>query len=76
MLKQRKNKTFNYNPRFSQDGKKNTVENESDTKDFISKWQRERGRKRKVGFSKSIRTLIIILVLLLLGMYMLDSKFR
>jgi hypothetical protein len=74
LLKQRKNKTFNYKSRFSNQ-KDDLVEN-SQTSRFTSKWQRERDVnlvKSKRGFS--LVTLILILVLLLICLYVLESKF-
>ncbi len=78
MLKQRKNKKFNYKPRFSKENELNTtLEGDSKVDEFISKWQRARKVNRKGGTRGfSIRWLIIILVLLLIGMYILDFKFR
>lgn len=73
LFKQRKNKTFNYKARFS---KENQDEGHSKEHDLASKWKRQRdinlGTGRR-GFS--IRTLIIILVLLLICMYVLENKF-
>lgn len=77
MFKQRKHKTFNYKPRFSNENDEDSGLEESKTGDFISKWKQERdNKKRKVGFGMSIRTLILVLVLLLICMYILDSKFN
>lgn len=77
LFKQRKNKTFNYRPRFSQESEQDSSTNKSETKDFISKWKNDRGNsKRKVGFGMSIRTLILVLVLLLICMYLLENKFN
>ncbi|WP_347925061.1 hypothetical protein [Pontimicrobium sp. SW4] len=73
MFKQRKNKKFNYKPRFS---KENQVGEHSKEHNLASKWQKQRdvnlGTGRR-GFS--MRTLIIILVLLLICMYVLENKF-
>jgi hypothetical protein len=78
LLKQRKNKKFNYKPRFSKENELNTtLEDDSKVDEFVSKWQRVRKVNRKRGTRGfSIRWLIIILVLLLIGMYILDFKFR
>ncbi|MFD1163755.1 MULTISPECIES: hypothetical protein [Hwangdonia] len=76
MFKQRKHKTFNYQPRFSKENKADSDVEEPSTKDFVSKWKRERSTKTKMGLSMSIRTLILVLVLLLICMYILDSKFK
>jgi hypothetical protein len=74
LLKQRKNKTFNYKSRFS--NQKDDLVEDSQTSRFTSKWQRERDVnlvKSKRGFS--LVTLILILVLLLICLYVLESKF-
>ncbi|WOD42714.1 hypothetical protein [Hwangdonia lutea] len=76
MFKQRKHKTFNYQPRFSKENETDSDVEEGSTKDFVSRWKRERGTKTKMGLSMSIRTLILVLVLLLICMYILDSKFK
>ena len=77
LFKQRKNKTFNYRPRFSEENKPDFDSNEPKPGDFISKWRNNRDYgKRKVGFGMSMRTLILVLVLLLICMYVLDSKFN
>ncbi|GAA3624669.1 hypothetical protein GCM10022397_08080 [Flavivirga jejuensis] len=76
LFKQRKNKTFNYQSRFSNE---NNIDSNSDTPeetDFISKWKSVRDTKRKVKGGMSIKTLILVLVLLLICMYILDSKFN
>lgn len=72
MLKQRKNKRFNYKPRFSKNDDANAnLEDDSNTKEFISKWQRFSKVNIKRGTRGiSMRLLIIILVLII--MYILD----
>jgi len=76
LFKQRKHKTFNYKPRFSNENKVDSnLGEESSTKDFVSKWKDKKDSNRKVGFGMSIRTLILVLVLLLICMYILNSKF-
>jgi hypothetical protein len=71
LFKQRKNKTFNYQSRFSKD---NDVDLEvSNQKEFASKWKQ--GSKRKMGSAMTMRTLIFILVLLLICMYLLEKKY-
>ena len=74
MLKQRKHKTFNYKPRFSKVNKANTnLDDNFKSSEFMSKWQRVRDSNRNRGKrGLSVRWLIIILVLLLIGMYILD----
>jgi len=74
LLKQRKNKTFNYKSRFS--NQKNNKVEDSHSSRFTSKWQKEREvnlGKSKRGFS--LVTLILILVLLLICLYVLEIKF-
>jgi hypothetical protein len=77
LLKQRKNKTFNYKPRLSnQSESKDELIEDSEANSFATKWQRERSgnlSKGKRGFS--MRTLILILVLLLICMYILENKY-
>lgn len=77
MLKQRKHKTFNYKPRYSnQNNSKEGFDENSGLKNFESKWQREREGnlvKGKRGFS--LVTLILILVLLLICMYILENEY-
>lgn len=74
MLKQHKNKKFNYKPRFSNKNETSTnLEDDFKADEFVLKWQ----IVRKVNSKRSSRgvsmgLLIIILVLLLIGMYMLD----
>ncbi len=72
MFKRRKNKTFNYKSRFSGDGK--AIEDGEDEKEFISKWRQQTGNKVKMKSVLSIRTMILVLVLLLISMYLLNQK--
>lgn len=75
MFKQRKHRTFNYQPRFSKENQDlSNLENET-SKDFISKWKDTRASKRKVKGVLPIRTLILALVLLLILMYVLEKKY-
>jgi hypothetical protein len=73
LFKQRKNRKFNYKPRYS---KESQLENNSNDHNLATKWQKQRdanlGKGRR-GFP--ILTLIIILVLLLICMYVLENKF-
>ncbi|AUC80873.1 hypothetical protein [Lacinutrix sp. Bg11-31] len=73
MFNKRKNKTFNYNSRFSKDEIKN-VKTESDTKSEItSEWKRTRktgAGKRKVG----LPLLILLLGIIIAVMYYLEYK--
>ena len=73
LFKQRKNKTFNYQSRFSKDKIVNSNAETSSRKDFISKWQRNNKSKGKSVMT--MRTLILILVLLLICMYLLEKKY-
>lgn len=77
MFKQRKNKTFNFQSRFSKENLINSSgkENTAGTKDFISKWKKEKGNTRKSKGGFSVKTLIFILILLLVCMYMLEKKY-
>ncbi len=77
MFKQRKNKTFNYRPRFSNEKQADSnVSSSKEKEDFISKWNDNRNENRKAKAVLPLRTLIIILVLLLICMYILDTKFN
>ncbi|WMI64405.1 hypothetical protein RBH94_10055 [Aestuariibaculum sp. YM273] len=76
LFNQRKNKTFNYRPRFSKENEEVTDGEAPEKHDFISKWEQTRTSKRRVKGAMSIRTLLLILVLLLICMYILDSKFN
>ena len=73
MFKQRKNKTFNYQSRFSKDNDVDSDLERSNKKEFVSKWKRD--NKQKVRSAMSIRTLIFVLVLLLICMYLLEKKY-
>ncbi|WNH09377.1 hypothetical protein [Thalassobellus suaedae] len=73
MFKQRKNKSFNYRPRFSKEEDVNSNLEKSNEKDFASKWKQ--GSKRKVRGTLSVGTLIFVLVLLLICMYLLEKKY-
>ncbi|MGA1225722.1 MAG: hypothetical protein ACO3VF_00430 [Tamlana sp.] len=76
MFKQRKHRTFNYQPRFSKENQTDSsLENENNTKDFISKWRESRDHKPKARGVISIRTLMLVLVLLLICMYLLENKY-
>ena len=60
MFKQRKNKSFNYQSRFSKDSQGSSDSETSNKKDFISKWNRD--SKPKGGVAMSMRILILVLV--------------
>ena len=76
MLKQHKHKKFNYKHRFSKENVADSnLDEVSKNDEFVSKWQRARKTNAKRGGlikGKSMRTLIILLVLLLIVMYVLD----
>lgn len=73
MFKQRKHKTFSYQPKFSKEGEGNSNGEALGKKDFVSAWKR--GNKRKTRGAMPMRTLILILVLLLICMYLLEKKY-
>ncbi len=76
MLKQHKNKTFNYKSRFSKENETNAkLESVFKDDDFVSKWKRtQKANTNRRGIVKgiSMRMLIIILILLLIGMYVFN----
>jgi len=72
LFKQRKNKTFNYQLRYSKTEEANS-ESEISQKSLSSQWKRANVSKAKSAFS--LRALIIILVLILICMYLLESKY-
>jgi hypothetical protein len=76
LFKQRKNKTFNYQTRFSKENQTNSsLDNNSDTKEFVSKWQKSKSTKVKSRGAMSMKVLVLILVLLLICMYLLEKKY-
>ncbi|KJD32150.1 hypothetical protein PK35_12005 [Tamlana nanhaiensis] len=75
MFKQRKPRTFNYQPRFSKENKEKSNESDADKKDFVSKWRSSVGNRKKAKGIMPIRTLILALVLLLICMYLLEKKY-
>ncbi|WP_298499962.1 hypothetical protein [uncultured Algibacter sp.] len=76
MFKQRKHRTFNYQPRFSKEDQTDpSLKNNSNTKDFVSKWRQSNGTKVKTKGAMSMKVLIFILVLLLICMYVLEKKY-
>ena len=78
MFKQRENKTFRYQSRFSKENQEHPEETStSETEGFVSKWRSHRNvneSKRKGGFP--IKMLLFILVLLLICMYLLENRFN
>lgn len=76
MFKQRKHKTFNTTSVFSKENNTDEKSVSSNKNEFISKWKRENGGDRKVKGTMSLPILILALVLLLICMYVLDSKFN
>ncbi len=76
MFKQRKHKSFKYQPRFSKEGQTESgLDSNSSTKDFISKWRQSKETKVNTRGTMSIKVLIVILVLLLICMYVLEKKY-
>ena len=76
MFKQRKHKTFNYQTRLSKESQAgSSLDDSSDAKDFVSKWQQSKDIKVKPRGAMSVKVLILILVLLLICMYVLDKKY-
>ncbi|AUS04570.1 hypothetical protein C1A40_03380 [Tamlana carrageenivorans] len=77
MFKQRKHKTFNYQPRFSKEnqGDLSDSKDADATPDFVSKWRKSSGSKPKMRGPMSTKILVLILVLLLICMYILDKKY-
>jgi len=76
LFNERKHRTFNYQPRFSEEaGTNSSKDNSPDTKEFVSKWRRANNSKLKVRGAMSIKILILILVLLLVCMYVLEKKY-
>gem|GEM_PF-2324667 len=76
MFKQRKHKNFNYKPRFSQENQTDSsLGDDSETKDFISKWKQSKNTKVTSRGTISMKFLILVLVLLLVCMYLLEKKF-
>jgi len=75
LFKQRKNKSFNYQPRFSKEKPTDSsLDGNPDTKEFVSKWKRSSGTKVKTRGAMSMKILILILVLLLICMYLLEKN--
>ncbi|ULC60317.1 hypothetical protein MBM09_04830 [Flaviramulus sp. BrNp1-15] len=76
MFKQRKHRTFNYQPRFSKENQDaSNLDTDKNTKDFISKWRESKGNRPKARGVMPIKTLILVLVLLLICMYLLEKKY-
>ena len=76
MFKQRTHKNFNYKPRFSKENhKESSLSDDSDSKDFVSKWKQSKSTKVTSRGAISMKILILILMLLLICMYLLETKF-
>ena len=76
MFGRRKNKTFDYKPRFSKKNKSDFIgEENSKSKDFIVKWRQQTGNKVRMKGILPVRTLILLLVLLLLCMYLIEKNY-
>lgn len=71
-FRQPKNRTFNYQPRFS----KEKEEQAEAKRDFISQWKENSKQNRKVKGSLSIYATVGLLVLLLIGMYILNTYIK
>lgn len=68
-FQQRKNKRFNYKPRYSNDT------NQQNKREFADKWLEARDSNSKgTGRGLSLKVLIVLLALILIGMYLLESK--
>lgn len=70
MFTKSKNKTFNYQPRFSAKSKVDVSANDSS---LMSKWKQEQEKIRKPKSTISIKVLLLLLVLLLIGIYYLET---
>ena len=68
VFKQRKNKRFNYTPRFQESEKENSSEG------FETKWSevKQVNRRRSRGF-KSLPVMIVMLIAVLILMYILNG---
>ena len=74
MFKQKKHRTFNYKPRFTEESKDDG--NTEESREFASKWRRENAKTKKtLKGGMSMRFLILALVLLLICMYLLEKKY-
>jgi type VI protein secretion system component VasF len=76
LFNQRQHKSFNYKSRFSKENSLDTDADSSEKPDFVLKWKGQRTANTKVKGVLPMRTLLLILVLLLICMYILDSKFN
>ncbi len=76
LFKQRQHKTIKHSSVFSEEKSADANLELPKKKDFVSKWQRENTGNRKVKGTMSLPILILALVLLLICMYVLDSKFN
>ena len=74
LFRQRKHKTFNYKPRFIKSDEVDSENEDSKKVDFVSKWRATQSTKRRFKGGMKLRTLILVLVLLLICMYLLESK--
>ncbi len=77
MFHQRKNKSFNYKPRYSRETNSDTNQVNTDKdNDFVSKWKQDSHlNKRNIKGGMSMKILILVLVLLLICMYVLEKKY-
>lgn len=72
-LKQSKNRTFNYQPRFSKESQEVSSGQSSAKRDFISQWNENRKPNRKIKGMLSLPVALFLLVILLIGMYVLNT---
>lgn len=73
---QRKHRTFSYKPRFSKNNKEDAnKEEDSKSKEFVSKWRQQTGHKVRMKGIMPVRTLILVLLLLLICMYLLEKEY-
>ncbi len=78
LLKSRKNKSFNYTPRFSKGSETKTELDESIRgQDLNLKWRLHKGLgNRKLKKGKSILVLLLVLILVVICIYWLEIKYR
>ena len=71
MFKQRKNRKFNYKPRFQDSHEKMVKE------DFESKWNAAKpSSKRRISFFSSLSTMLVFLIAVIVLMYILNGYIK
>jgi hypothetical protein len=76
LFNQRRNKSFNYKPRFSGEANSDNHQANSDENgNFASKWKQGSRFPRKAKGGFSIKIMLLVLALLLICMYMLEKKY-